>query len=112
MKGAPGVEHLEPASDVSPLLEIEREVQARAKQASIDVGAPGGLDALRGMVESEVAAWQAAHRRGLRPYDLADPAMVVDRAVRNLTGYGPLAPLLADDDVWEIMVNSPDGASH
>ena len=34
--------------------------------------------------------------------------MVADRAYRNLAGYGPLEPLLADDDVWEIMINSPE----
>jgi pilus assembly protein CpaF len=33
---------------------------------------------------------------------------LVDRALRNIAGYGPLDPLLADDDVWEIMVNAPD----
>ena len=35
----------------------------------------------------------------------------MDRAYRNLAGYGPLEPLeplLADGDVWEIMVNGPD----
>ncbi len=39
---------------------------------------------------------------------LADPAGVAERAWRNLAGYGPLEPLLADPDVWEIMVNAPD----
>jgi pilus assembly protein CpaF len=34
--------------------------------------------------------------------------VVAERAWRNLTGYGPLEPLLADEDVWEIMVNAPD----
>jgi hypothetical protein len=34
--------------------------------------------------------------------------MVADRVLRNLAGYGPLEPLLADDDVWEVMVNAPD----
>ena len=33
---------------------------------------------------------------------------MADRAYRNLAGYGPLEPLLADPDVWEIMVNAPD----
>ena len=41
-------------------------------------------------------------------FDLADPELVAERAFRNLAGYGPLEPLLADDDVWEIMVNAPD----
>jgi pilus assembly protein CpaF len=47
---------------------------------------------------------------GLRPFDLSNPELVAERAYRNLTGYGPLGPLLADDDVWEIIVNAPDGA--
>jgi hypothetical protein len=63
---------------------------------------------LRGLITDEVAAWSDAYKRGLRAYDLADPDTVAERAYRNLAGYGPLEPLLADDDVWEIMVNSPD----
>jgi len=55
-----------------------------------------------------VAEWSVDHKRGVRAYDLADPAQVVERAHRNLAGYGPLQPLLDDDDVWEIMVNAPD----
>ena len=39
---------------------------------------------------------------------IADPETLVERAHRNLAGYGPLAPLLADPDVWEIMINAPD----
>ena len=44
----------------------------------------------------------------IRPTPVADPESVVDRALRNLSGYGPLAPLLVDDDVWEIEINAPD----
>ncbi len=55
-----------------------------------------------------MAEWSVDHKRGVRAYDLADPAQVVERAHRNLAGYGPLQPLLDDDDVWEIMVNAPD----
>ena len=67
-----------------------------------------GRARLRSLIADEVAAWSDAYKRGLRAFDLADPDVVAERAYRNLAGYGPLEPLLADDDVWEIMVNSPD----
>lgn len=94
--------------DVSPLVEIERAVQARAKDISLDMADPSGRAKLRALVEEEVARWDTDHRRGLRSFALADPGLVVERAYRNVAGYGPLEPLLADDDVWEIMVNAPD----
>jgi pilus assembly protein CpaF len=47
-------------------------------------------------------------KRGLRPYALGDPDRVADLAWRNIAGYGPLTPLLHDQDVWEIMINAPD----
>ena len=31
---------------------------------------------------------------------------MAERAYRNLAGYGPLEPLLDDEDVWEIMVSA------
>ena len=71
------------------------------------MSAPGGEAKLRALIESEVERWSDDFRRGRRPFDLADPALVVERAFRNLARYGPLTPLLADDDVWEIMVNAP-----
>jgi pilus assembly protein CpaF len=95
------------AEVLSPLAEIERAVQERAKAMALEVSAPGGEATLRGLVEDEVARWREDHRRGRRAFDLADPELVVERAFRNLARYGPLTPLLADDDVWEIMVNGP-----
>ena len=92
----------------SPLQDIERRVQARAKDTSLDLAGDGGQAKLRALIADEVAAWSDAYKRGLRAFDLADPDVVAERAYRNLAGYGPLEPLLADDDVWEIMVNSPD----
>jgi len=68
-----------------------------------------GKAKLRALIDDEVAAWSDDHKRGRRSFDLADPELVADRAYRNLVGYGPLEPLLADDDVWEIVVNSPNG---
>jgi len=98
------------AVEASPLQEIERRVQLRAKDTSLDMAGDGGQAKLRSLIADEVAAWSEAFKRGLRAFDLADPDLVAERAYRNLAGYGPLAPLLEDDDVWEIMVNSPDGA--
>lgn len=92
----------------SPLIEIERAVQGKAKSISLDMASAEGRAALRQLVDDEVSAWTAGYRRGLRRVDVADPAAVGERAWRNLAGYGPLEPLLADDDVWEIMVNAPD----
>ncbi len=92
----------------SPLVEIERAVQERAKAASLDMAAPGGPTALAALVGEEVACWSADHARGLRAFDLADPDLVAGRVYRNLAGYGPLEALLDDPDVWEISVNAPD----
>ncbi len=94
--------------DVSPLEEIERAVLDRAKGIALDMGSADGNARLRGLIEDEVAQWSVDHKRGLRAFDLSDPATVVERAYRNLCGYGPLAPLLDDDDVWEVMINSPE----
>ena len=95
------------ALSTSPLAEIEARVQARAKDLALDVRAGRGVEQLRALIDDEVAAWRADHRRGLRAFDLADPDGVADRAYRNLAGYGPLEPLLADPDVWEVMVSGP-----
>ena len=75
-------------TELSPLAEIERLVQERAKDRSFDVRESGGSAALRTLVEEEVAAWRADYSRGLRPFDLTDPVSVTDRAFRNLAGYG------------------------
>jgi pilus assembly protein CpaF len=93
--------------ELGPLEQIERAVQERAKDISLEMAGPG-KDKLRALIADEVARWTLDHRRGLRPYDLSDPDLVAERAYRNLAGYGPLEPLLQDDDVWEVMVNAPD----
>jgi pilus assembly protein CpaF len=92
----------------SPLVEIEQQVLLRAKEESLDTSHRDAAARLRELLEQEVARWRVDFKHGLRPYDLPDPERVVERARRNLTGYGPLEPLLADDDVWEVMINAPD----
>jgi Flp pilus assembly CpaF family ATPase len=68
------------------------------------MSAPGGREQLRTLLDQEVVRWRAEYRKGLRPFDIADPEAAVERALRNLAGYGPLEPLLEDPDVWEIMI--------
>lgn len=91
----------------TPLREVERAAQERAKAADLDMSRPDARDRLREMVLEEVAAWRDQFRKGHRPVDIADPDGAVERALRNLAGYGPLEALLADPDVWEIMINGP-----
>jgi pilus assembly protein CpaF len=91
----------------SPLAEIEHAVQERAKQVALELAAPGGDVLLRALIDDELARWADDFRRGRRAFDIADPGAVAERAFRNIARYGPLTPLLDDDDVWEIMVNGP-----
>jgi len=93
---------------ISPLAEIEIAVQTRAKDLDIDPSLPEGTAQLADLVNDEIHRWGLDYKRGRRDYDLTDPEGIAERINRNLTGYGPLQPLIEDDDVWEIMVNSPD----
>src|SRR5579871_2290763 len=92
----------------SPLAQVERAVQERAKAIALDMSGPDGVARLRHLVTEEVARWTDDYKHGRRQFDLSDPDVVAERAWRNLTGYGPLEPLLADEDVWEIAINAPD----
>ncbi|MFM7062106.1 MAG: ATPase, T2SS/T4P/T4SS family [Actinomycetes bacterium] len=92
----------------TPLEEIERLVQQRSSDESLDVDTDAGRNRIRQLVATEVADWDEAYRRGRRPRPLSDPATVARRAYQNLAEYGPLTEPLDDPDVWEIMVNAPD----
>ena len=95
--------------DPTPLVEIEQVVQARARDISIgpDDNA-ASTELLKRLVQEEIRAWNDGYRRGTKPFEVSNPEILAERAMRNLTGYGPLGPLLEDDDVWEIMINRPD----
>ncbi|MCU4187305.1 hypothetical protein K6U06_23280, partial [Acidiferrimicrobium sp. IK] len=96
------------AQAVSPLRQIEQAVQERAKRMALDMSGPAGTNALRDLVDDELEQWHLEFQRGRRDMDVAEPERAAERALRNLTGYGPLQPLLDDPDVWEIMINAPD----
>jgi Flp pilus assembly CpaF family ATPase len=88
----------------SPLREIERAAQDQARAAHLDMSSPDAGEQLRRLLVAEAERWREEYRKGRRPLDIADPDTAVERALRNLTGYGPLEPLLEDPDVWEIMI--------
>lgn len=92
----------------SPLRHLERVVQQEAAALALDMADPSSSMTLRHLVEREIDRWNLEHRRGDRAFALSDAEVVAERAMRNLTGYGPLHELLEDDDVWELMVNAPD----
>ncbi len=90
-----------------PLVQVERRVQKRAKDIALDMSTMSGEHDLRRLIAEEVANWNGEHQRGLRPFAITTPDLVIERAFRNLARYGPLSSLLDDDDVWEIMINAP-----
>ena len=94
--------------ELSPLEEIERLSLDVAKERDLSPSQDEGSLELRLIVSDLVAQWRADFRRGIRAIDLTEPEAIIDRAMSNLTGYGPLTALLDDDDVWEIMLNAPD----
>lgn len=92
---------------VAPLLDVERAVQARAKNSDLDMATSEGRTRLRGLIDEELRKWDDDVRHGRQSTPIANTALVADRAWRNLAGYGPLSDLLVDPDVWEIEINSP-----
>jgi pilus assembly protein CpaF len=94
-------------NEIAPLLLIEHAVQDRAKELGINPDSPNGRADLEQLVAAELDRWQLEFERGERSFSISDPETTLVRAVRNIAGYGPLEPLLADDDVYEIMINSP-----
>lgn len=91
----------------SPLAEIERLALEHANELNINVSLDESSE-LKTVVSDLVDQWRSEFRRGQRPVDLTEPQSIIERAMQNLTGYGPLQELLDDDDVWEIMINAPD----
>ncbi len=90
----------------APVVEIERLVQDRAKELSLALDSSEGEAMLRHLIDEEIERWADDHRRGTRG-PLVRPDAVAARAFNDIARYGPLTDLLEDDDVWEVMINSP-----
>jgi hypothetical protein len=59
--GERGIGEATVGDTVSPLEEVERAVQARAKDISLEMGAPSGEAKLHALVDDEVARWNDDH---------------------------------------------------
>ncbi len=96
-----------PVADDDPAVVVERAVQSRAAELRIDVGSSEGRAALRELVDDEVRRWDESQRRQGGAGIVGDPGRLAGQVFGNVAGYGPLAALLEDDDVWEITINAP-----
>lgn len=97
-----------PDAHASPLAQIEQAVQARARRLALDVHGADARAQVTELAVEQVQQWNLDYKRGRRSTDIPFVDETIDQITRNLLGYGPLEPLLRDDDVWEIMVNAPD----
>ncbi len=78
----------------------------RIKEGKIDPESdPEGV---RGLIKSEVAAYQRQSQSGIGGRTLANPTDVAERLERAILGFGVLGPLLEDDSVEEIFVSGGD----
>ena len=93
--------------DPESLAEIERAVSEQARYGGLDPRGPGADLAITALAHEEIRRWNLDFKRGVRSHAVTDADSVADRIQRDLLGYGPLVALLADADVWEIMVNAP-----
>lgn len=89
------------------LAEIEHLVSERARRSGLDPRTPGAEDAITALAHEEIRRWNIDFKRGVRGHALTESDSIANRVRRDLLGYGPLEALLADSDVWEIMVNAP-----
>lgn len=93
---------------ISPLEQIEEIVRSEAKARAIDVDSPDGATRIMTLIRQVASEWSDERTRRDDNHHFTDLDGLVERAYRNIAGYGPLTELLEDDDVWEIMVNAPD----
>jgi len=91
----------------APIGIIERRVQDEAKRQALDIDSDTGERALRALIDAEIDRWSDDFRRGVRTTEIPDRARAARQTFDNIARYGPLSALLDDDDVWEIMINSP-----
>ena len=94
-----------PASPVVAYAALKRLREAVLERIRPEVAAQMPADQLR--VELEALIHELANRERVE-LSAREQARLTEEFVNEMTGYGPLEPLLKDDSISDIMVNGPD----
>ena len=94
-----------PSSPVVAYAALKRLREAVLERIRPEVAAQMPADQLR--VELEALIQELANRERVE-LSAREQARLTDEFVNEMTGYGPLEPLLKDDSIADIMVNGPD----
>ena len=94
-----------PSSPVVAYAALKRLREAVLERIRPEVAAQMPADQLR--VELEALIHELANRERVE-LSAREQARLTDEFVNEMTGYGPLEPLLKDDSIADIMVNGPD----
>ena len=94
-----------PSSPVVAYAALKRLREAVLERIRPEVAAQMPADQLR--VELEALIHELANRERVE-LSAREQARLTEEFVNEMTGYGPLEPLLKDDSIADIMVNGPD----
>jgi pilus assembly protein CpaF len=96
------------AQSASPLLALEQRVQAATKDRISGQDRTQRRDLIGCEVRRQIDLWNSEYKLGQQSVLIDSAGELANRVVRNISGYGPLEPLIEDADVWEICINAPD----
>jgi pilus assembly protein CpaF len=103
--GPLGEDNHAPSSPVVAYAALKRLREAVLERIRPEVAAQMPADQLR--VELEALIHELANRERVE-LSAREQARLTEEFVNEMTGYGPLEPLLKDDSIADIMVNGPD----
>lgn len=107
-------DHMVPVPPVSGKQRVWREIKDRVMQEAVDVLDIETMEKMSGDERDGYLKEQIGVLVSQTLQDLdatltrTDSLRMVDEIVSEITGYGPITPLLADHSVNEVMVNGPN----
>lgn len=82
---------------------IEKQLIEFLRSAEIDLGSRSSIKAVRAELTKLIRAWNDK----FTSRTIENESEFCDLVLRNLIGFGPIEPLLEEDSIWEISINSP-----